>query len=93
MPARFSIATIPRGCGWRYSFTLIAPLTLDPCLIMLSDKQGGIKCHIFSLWRDWIWKCPRSLWPLANSKHYTISSVSTISYEQGSTQCHLISGV
>ena len=29
-----------RGC---YSFRWIAPLTLDPYLIMLSVKQGGIK--------------------------------------------------
>ena len=29
--------------------------TLDPYLIMLSVKQGGIKYHFFSLWYDSIW--------------------------------------
>ena len=41
-----------------YSFPWIVPLTLDPYLIMLGVKQGGIKYHFKSLWhnstRDWI---------------------------------------
>ena len=55
--ALFSIAITPR-CRWgSYSFTWIAPLTLDLHYIMLSVKQGGIKYHFLSLWydsiRDW----------------------------------------
>ena len=42
--ASFSIATTPI-CRGRYSFPRIAPLTLDPYLIMLSVKQGGIKYY------------------------------------------------
>ena len=29
--------------------------TLDPYLIMLSIKQGGIKYHFLSLWYDLTW--------------------------------------
>ena len=43
--APFSIATTPRCRGGRYSIPWIAPLYLEPYLIMLSVKQGGIKFH------------------------------------------------
>ena len=42
--------------GECYSFLEIAPLTLDPYLITLSVKQGGIKYHFFFiLWYDLTW--------------------------------------
>ena len=37
--ALFTIATTPRCSGGRYTFPWIAPITLDPYLIMLSVKQ------------------------------------------------------
>ena len=48
--APFSIATTGR-----YSFPWIAPLTLDPHLIMLSVKQGSIKYYSLKLWFDSTW--------------------------------------
>ena len=45
--APFSIATTPMCRGGRYSFPGLLYFTLDPYLIMLSVKQGGIKYHIF----------------------------------------------
>ena len=51
--APFSIATTPRG--GRYSFPGLLYFTLDPYLIMLSVKQGGIKYHFLSLWYDATW--------------------------------------
>ena len=36
-------------------FSELFHFTLDPYLIMLSDKQGGIKYHFLSLWYDSIW--------------------------------------
>ena len=50
--APFSIATTSKCRGGRYSFSWIAPLTLDMYLILLSVKQGGIKYHFYSLWYD-----------------------------------------
>ena len=50
--APFSIATTPRCRGGRYSFPGLLYFTLDPYLIMLSVKQGGIKYHFLSLWYD-----------------------------------------
>ena len=47
LKALFSIATTLRCKGRCYSIPWIAPLTLDPYLIMLSVKQGGIKNHFF----------------------------------------------
>ena len=47
--APFSIATTPRCRGGRYSFPGLLYFTLDPYLIMLSVKQGGIKYHFLSL--------------------------------------------
>ena len=48
--APFSIATTPRCRGGSYSFFGLLYFTLDPYLIMLSVKQGGIKYHFLSLW-------------------------------------------
>ena len=45
--APFLIATTPRCRGGRYSFPSLLHFTLDPYLIMLSIKQGGIKYHFF----------------------------------------------
>ena len=52
LKAPFSIATTPRCRGGRYSFPGLLYFTLDPYLIMLSVKQGGIKYHFLSLWYD-----------------------------------------
>ena len=52
--APFSIATTPRCRGWRYSFPGLLYFTLEPYLIMLSVKQGGIKYHFLSLWYIYI---------------------------------------
>ena len=41
--APFSIASTPMCRGGRYSFPGLLYFTLDPYLIMLSVKQGGIK--------------------------------------------------
>ena len=56
--APFSIATTPMCRGGRYSFPGLLYFTLDPDLIMLSVKQGGIKYHFLSLWYDstWDWR-------------------------------------
>ena len=43
----FSIVTTPRCWGGRNSFPWIAALILDPYLIMLSVKRGGIKYHFW----------------------------------------------
>ena len=53
--APLSIATSPRCKGGRYSFPWLLHFTLDPYLIMLSVKQGGIKYHFLSLWYDSTW--------------------------------------
>ena len=53
--APFSIATTPMCGGERYSFPGLLHFTLDPYLIMLSVKQGGIKYHFLSLWYDSTW--------------------------------------
>ena len=53
--APFSIATTPMCRGGRYSFPGLLYFTLDPYLIMLSVKQGGIKYHFLSLWYDSTW--------------------------------------
>ena len=53
--APFSIAITPRYWGGRYSFPGLLHFTLDPYLIMLSVKQGGIKYHFLSLWYDSTW--------------------------------------
>ena len=55
--APLSIATTPRCRGGDYTFPGLLHFTLDPYLILLSVKQGGIKYHFLSLWnestRDW----------------------------------------
>ena len=48
----FSIVTTLRCRRRNYSFPLIASLTLDLYLRMLSVKQGGIKYHFMCLWYD-----------------------------------------
>ena len=53
--APFSIATTTMCRGGRYSFPGLLYFTLDPYLIMLSVKQGGIKYHFLSLWYDSTW--------------------------------------
>ena len=55
LKAPFSIATTPMCRGGRYSFPGLLYFTLDPYLIMLSVKQGGIKYHFLSLWYDSTW--------------------------------------
>ena len=54
LKALFSLATISRYRGGLYSFPRIAPLTLDPYLIMMSVKREGIKYHFFEflVWLD-----------------------------------------
>ena len=51
----YSTDTTQKCRGGRYSIPWIAPLALDPYLIMLSVKQGGIKYHFLSLWYDLTW--------------------------------------
>ena len=53
--APFLIATTPMCRGGHYSFPGLLCFTLDPYLIMLSVKQGGIKYHFLSLWYDATW--------------------------------------
>ena len=48
--APFSVATTPRCFGeGAIPFSGLLHFTLDTYLIMLSDKQGGIKYHFLSL--------------------------------------------
>ena len=44
-----------QGVGEDASFPELFHFILDPYLIMLSDKQGGIKYHFLSLWYDLTW--------------------------------------
>ena len=60
----FSKASTPRCRGGRNSFLRIAPLTLDPYLILLSVTQGGIKYHFFSLWYESIWNWILDIMPI-----------------------------
>ena len=50
LKAPFSIATTPRVGAT--PLPGLPHFTLDPYLIMLSVKQGGIKYHFLSLWYD-----------------------------------------
>ncbi len=50
--APFSIATTRGGGKGTTPFLGLLHFTLDPYLIMLSVKQGGIKYHFLSLWYD-----------------------------------------
>ena len=56
--ALFSIAT---------TFPGLLYFTLDPYLIMLNVKQGGIKYHFLSFWYDSTWDEPWSPGPLTNT--------------------------
>ena len=51
--APFSIATALRCVGGRNSFPWIVPLYFY--FIMLSVKQGSIKCHFLCLWYESTW--------------------------------------
>ena len=55
LKAPFSVATTPSFREGHYSFPMIAPLTFDTHLILLSVKHGGIKYHFLSLWYDSTW--------------------------------------
>ena len=48
----FSIATTPRCREGATLFLGLLNFILDPYLIMLNVKQGGIKYHFLSLWYD-----------------------------------------
>ena len=64
--APFLIATTTRFRGGSYSLPWIAPL--GPCLIMLSVKQGGIKCNFLVLGMTWPRIEPRFSGPLGTLK-------------------------
>ena len=53
--APLSIATTPSCSREHYSFSSIAPLYLEPYIIVLSVKQDVIKYHLLSLWYDSTW--------------------------------------
>ena len=65
--APFSIASALRCREGRYSIPWIAPLTLDPYIIILSAKQGSIKNHFLKVF---VMTGPgieaRSPWPLVD---------------------------
>ena len=48
LKAPFSIATTPRFWGGRYSFPGLLHFTLDPYLIMVSFKQGGMMIRVLA---------------------------------------------
>ena len=62
-----SIATAPRCTGGFYFFSWIALLTLSPYIIILNDKQVGIKYpfRVFGMTRPGIERCSPGV--LANS--------------------------
>ena len=51
----FSVSITPEFRGKHYSFPWIAPLILDPYLLILFFKQGSIKYFILSIWYDSTW--------------------------------------
>ena len=53
--APFSIATTPRCREGATPFPGLLHFTLDPYLIKLSVKQGGIKYYFLSLWYNSTW--------------------------------------
>ena len=55
LKAPFTIATTPKSSGGCYSFPWIAPLTLDPYLIILIVKQEGYKNPFLKFWFDLTW--------------------------------------
>ena len=68
LKALFSIATTPRCRGGHYYIPELFQFTLDPYLIMLSFKQGGIKYHFLSLWSSGPLANSSSQWP--NNSNY-----------------------
>ena len=88
--APFSIATTPRCRGGRYSFPPLLHFTLDPYLIMLSVKQGGIKYHfwVFGMTRPGIE--PRSPGPLANTLTAIINVVKEIAVKSPISRLYLL---
>ena len=67
--APFSIA--PTGEGTT-PFPGLLHFTLDPYLIILSVKQGGIKYHFLSLWYDSTWDWTQVSRAIGkHSNHYT----------------------
>ena len=86
----FSIVNTPRCRRGHYSFPWIAPFTLDPYLIMLSVKQGGIKYHFLSLWYDLTWDWISVSWATGKcSNHYTKGPV-TLKYIHTQISCGVI---
>ena len=72
----FSIATKPKCREGATPFSVLRHFTLDPYLIKLSVKQGGIKCHFLSLWYDTTWDWTQvSQVNGENSNHYTNRTV------------------
>ena len=61
--APFSIATMLRSTP----FSGLLHFTLDPHLIVLSAKQGGIKYHFLNIWYDLTWDWTRPPGPLVNT--------------------------
>ena len=62
LKAPFSITTTPKRWIGRHFFLWSTPFTLDPYLIMLKVKEGGIKYHSLSLWYDLNWTpVPRTM--------------------------------
>ena len=58
----FSVATTP--------FPGLLHFPLDPYLIILSVKQGGIKHHFLSLWYDSTWNRTQFSWTIGeHSSH------------------------
>ena len=76
--ATFSIATTWKWMGWRNSFPWIVPLPLDSYLIMLSVKQGGIKCYFWVFGMTLPGFEPQSFRQLANT--LTIMSMGRYTY-------------
>ena len=75
----FSIAITPRRRGRQHSFPCIAPLNLDPYLIILSVKQGSIKYYLFKFFAmTWPGIEPRFPGPLVNTNHYTNGHVTVL---------------
>ena len=69
LKAPFSIAIIPRCREGATPFPGLFHFTLDPYLIILSAKQGGIKYHFLSLWYDLTWDWSLVSWTIG--KHST----------------------
>ena len=69
--APLSIATTPRCRRGATPYPGLLHFTLDPYLMVLSAKQGGIKYPFFSLWYDLTWDwTPASRTIGEHSNHY-----------------------